>query len=299
VDINADGSLTYTPTPGFVGTDVFSYTVDDGQGGTTSTPVTINVIPAANLSLQMQLNTATPRVGQNVIFTIRLSNAGPDAATHVVVKDVLPAGLTFVSANTANGSYNSTTGLWTLASGLASGSSVTLTLTATVATAGVKTNTAEVIAADQFDPNSTPNNHAVNEDDQAGVNIVGQVRTASLSGYVYLDLNNDGIKQCGERGIGGVSVALKNSLGQVVAVTTTDSAGKYCFVNLPAGTYSIVKTSPAGYVDGLNSLGTVNGTRRGTKTTNQFSGIVLGKERLASITASPREFPRTFFVARR
>ena len=44
-----------------------------------------------------------------------------------------------------------------------------MTVTATVATSGAKTNTAEVTAADQPDVDSTPNNHVATEDDQASV----------------------------------------------------------------------------------------------------------------------------------
>ena len=41
--INADNTVTYTPTSGFVGSDSFTYTVSDGQGGVASAPVNIIV----------------------------------------------------------------------------------------------------------------------------------------------------------------------------------------------------------------------------------------------------------------
>jgi N-acetylneuraminic acid mutarotase len=41
--VNADGSFTYTPNVGFSGVDIFTYTVDDGQGGTATGTVTIIV----------------------------------------------------------------------------------------------------------------------------------------------------------------------------------------------------------------------------------------------------------------
>ncbi len=43
--INPDSTITYTPDANFNGTDSFSYTVDDGNGGTTSALVTIYVNP--------------------------------------------------------------------------------------------------------------------------------------------------------------------------------------------------------------------------------------------------------------
>ncbi|WP_157902892.1 Ig-like domain-containing protein, partial [Streptomyces jeddahensis] len=38
--------ITYTPDPGFVGTDTFTYTISDGQGGQDTATVTITVTPA-------------------------------------------------------------------------------------------------------------------------------------------------------------------------------------------------------------------------------------------------------------
>ncbi|WP_038033329.1 Ig-like domain-containing protein [Thermopetrobacter sp. TC1] len=43
VSINADGTVTYTPNTGFVGTDTFDYSVTDGQGGTVTAQVTVEV----------------------------------------------------------------------------------------------------------------------------------------------------------------------------------------------------------------------------------------------------------------
>lgn len=40
---NADGTITYTPTSGWAGTDTFTYQVSDGNGGTATATVTVNV----------------------------------------------------------------------------------------------------------------------------------------------------------------------------------------------------------------------------------------------------------------
>ena len=99
-----------------------------------------------------------------MVFTIKVSNAGPSTATNVKVSDVLPAGLSFVSAD-LGAAYNSGTGVWTVGT-IVSGGSATLKITATVTQPGEISNTAEVIASDQPDPDSTPNNHVPVEDDQ-------------------------------------------------------------------------------------------------------------------------------------
>ncbi|GAB4268036.1 MAG: hypothetical protein Kow0092_21660 [Deferrisomatales bacterium] len=39
-------SVTYAPAPGFVGTDRFGYTVEDGRGGTATAAVTVTVVPS-------------------------------------------------------------------------------------------------------------------------------------------------------------------------------------------------------------------------------------------------------------
>jgi len=46
VTVNPDGSYTYTPAANFNGTDSFTYTVSDGQGGTTTGSISITVDPA-------------------------------------------------------------------------------------------------------------------------------------------------------------------------------------------------------------------------------------------------------------
>ncbi len=43
VTINADNSVTYAPDAGFAGEDSFSYSIDDGQGGTDTAVVTVSV----------------------------------------------------------------------------------------------------------------------------------------------------------------------------------------------------------------------------------------------------------------
>ncbi len=43
---NADGTVTYTPAAGFVGTDAFTYTIGDGRGGTATGTATVAVSAA-------------------------------------------------------------------------------------------------------------------------------------------------------------------------------------------------------------------------------------------------------------
>lgn len=152
-----------------------SVSTEDDQASVTVTP---NV---ADLSLIKQVNNSTPNANQNVVFSVTITNSGPQSATNVTVADQLPAGLTFVSSTPSGStSYNSGTGVWTVGT-LASGASETLQITATVVTPGVKTNTAQVSASDQFDPDSTPNNSVGTEDDQASAVVTPNATDLSVT----------------------------------------------------------------------------------------------------------------------
>ena len=69
--------------------------------------------------------------GDRVTIEITASNAGPDTAPSAKVDVSLPEGLTYLSHNTATGTYDSTAGAWTI-NQFANGASATLTITATV-----------------------------------------------------------------------------------------------------------------------------------------------------------------------
>jgi uncharacterized repeat protein (TIGR01451 family) len=99
--------------------------------------------------------------GQDLTFTITAANGGPDNATGIVVKDILPPGVTFKSATPGQGSYNSTTNEWTVGS-LVANTSATLTLVVTVNSStlpGTITNTATVSGL-VYDPVGTNNTAA-------------------------------------------------------------------------------------------------------------------------------------------
>ncbi len=72
---------------------------------------------------------------------------------------------------------------------------------------------------------------------------------ASIGDTVWEDLDEDGIQDPGETGVGGVTVTLYNCAGVQIAQTTTDLNGQYSFDNLPAGDYYVIFSGiPTGYV---------------------------------------------------
>ena len=137
----------------------------------------------ADLSLSKTISNTTPNVGDVVTFTITVNNAGPDAATGVAIEDAIPNGYSNISSISNSGIITNDTINWTSLS-IANGGSITLTYTAKVNAPGVGvsyTNTAQVTDADQFDPNSTPNNDVPTENDQDAVTPTPKQADLSLS----------------------------------------------------------------------------------------------------------------------
>ena len=84
---------------------------------------------------------------------------------------------------------------------------------------------------------------------------------ASIAGVVYEDLNNNGVQDGGEGPIPGATITLTAADGST-QTAITDGSGAYLFDDLPAGTYSVTETQPAGYLDGKDTAGSEGGTRR-------------------------------------
>ena len=128
-------------------------------------------LTTTDLSLTKMVNDNMPNVGDIITFTLTVNNAGPDAATGVIITDTLDAGLTFnsVTSDTSGGTFDGTT--WTLGASVAgSGGSHTLIFTADVNSVDPMFNFAEVTTSPLFDIDSTPNNGASPvpaEDDEA------------------------------------------------------------------------------------------------------------------------------------
>jgi uncharacterized repeat protein (TIGR01451 family) len=122
----------------------------------------------ADLSLLNLVNNPDPEVGETITFTIVVSNSGPSRVTNVVVKDQLPPGLVLSTTFGSRGSYEAGKGHWTINT-IGQNKEVTMSLVVRIAESLSTTVTAEVVAVDQFDPDSTPNNHLEIEDDQMSV----------------------------------------------------------------------------------------------------------------------------------
>jgi|GEM_PF-1223835 len=91
--------------------------------------------------------------GDDVTYTVNVSNGGPDTAENVVLTDNLPGGVTFVSATPSQGACSQAGGVVTCNLGdIADGASAQVTIVVNTTAAGTIVNSASV-AADTDDPN--------------------------------------------------------------------------------------------------------------------------------------------------
>jgi hypothetical protein len=91
----------------------------------------------------------------------------------------------------------------------------------------------------------------------------------SLSGLVFADFNDNGQVDFGENGIGGVPITLsgRDDLGDPVNLSqATDVDGTYLFAGLRPGNYTITEAQPAGYLQGIDTVGTAGGSLVATDT---------------------------------
>ena len=120
-------------------------------------------------------------------------------------------------------------------------------------------------------------------DDQSNFTVdFGFYQPVSLGNLVWNDANNNGLRDAGEPGLGGVTVRVYDSANALLATTITDANGNYTFGNLTPGSYSIEADLPTGFVSSSGTNGSPTGPfetapaagsndneDNGTKTTGQ------------------------------
>ena len=122
---------------------------------------------------------------------------------------------------------------------------------------------------------------AILQGDSRGTELnFAEAQPARISGFVYRDNNNDGIRGTTEKGLSNVEIRLTSTMtitGESITRTARTSAdGSYSFLTLPPGIYTISEVQPAGYLDGIDSVGSVGGELRGTILANdELTQIVL------------------------
>ena len=239
------------------------------------------ISPQVDLTISKTDNRTTVTPGETTTYTIVVSNQGPSVANGVAVNDTFPSELSNVtyssvasggaSGNTASGggAINDTVNLPV-------GSSITYTVTGTVDSAlpgATVTNTATVTAPAGVTETNINNNSATDIDTIS-------VSLRSISGFVFVDLNRNGIRDAGEPPISGVSLSLigtDNFNNPVARSVLTNAAGRYDFDDLLPGVYTVRESQPPGFIDGSESIGT--GQTSGPEVTDDvFANLGLGSE---------------------
>ncbi len=230
--------VNYTPAANVFGEETFTYTISDGNGGSATGTVIVTLAPV---------------------------NDAPDA------KDD-----TFnVAKNSVNNSLN------VLLNDLSAPDGAE-TFVITAITQGNHGGTVEIIdsgARIRYRPDTSylgPETFTYTMRDPGGLTDTATVNVtvrdfipSSLAGFVFIDANNDGLKDAGEQPVANTKISLTGTDtfgGPVTLELNTDATGAYMFENLAPGTYKLQETQPTGQignlpiVDGKDIIGSQGGT---------------------------------------
>ena len=137
----------------------------------------VYIYPASDLEVKKTVNVSNPNYNELVKWTVVVKNNGPDEAVNVVVSDVLPESLIWVSDD-ADGKYDHVAGKWNI-SKLTAGVSVQLNIISRVNATGFIQNNVSV-NGDNFDYNLSNNNDSshVNVSKTADVSVTKFVNSS-------------------------------------------------------------------------------------------------------------------------
>lgn len=116
----------------------------------------VNAVKIADLSVIKLINNSNPNYNDLIKWTIIVSNKGPNMATGVIVNDLLPKSVEYISSYLSKGFYNPVNGIWDVGN-LNVGEKLQLNIVSKIVKTGDITNVVNV-KGNEKDSNLT-NNH--------------------------------------------------------------------------------------------------------------------------------------------
>lgn len=177
----------------------------------TQNPFEVNTVNCSDLIILKTVNNLHPFIGEEIVFTVTVTNTGQGSFSDVIVSEVIQDGFTYVSHQSTSGNYDQVNGVWTIPY-LGDGQSVVLTITVVVNPTGNYSNVAAIISAggNDIDTDNNTSEVIVNPD--------------CLTIYNHISPNGDGVNDyfhidCIEE-YPDNSVTIYNRYGNVVYSTT-------------------------------------------------------------------------------
>jgi|GEM_PF-3115399 len=154
-----------------------TFTATDADGNTSEfTPCFELLLLTADVELSKEASSDTVTIGDTLTFVMTVDNNGPDIATGTTVIDSLPAGVTYVSDSSTQGTCTFADDVLTCLVGtMAPGADATITLKVVADSVALLSNTA-LAAAAESDPLPQNNSNVAMvevEDHPTGVSTVG------------------------------------------------------------------------------------------------------------------------------
>ncbi|MCA9245735.1 MAG: tandem-95 repeat protein [Planctomycetales bacterium] len=269
VSLSANGSFTYTPNANFFGSDSFTYRASDGVDDSNVARVSIQVTSVADAPVAAADNFSASNDGAQQTFAVLANDTSePDG--------VQTLSITGITQGSAGGTVaiNGDQILYTAATGFVG----TETFTYTIEDSDSLTDTATVTVS------------------------VAAPADNVVSGFVYLDADNDGNRDSAEVGVPGAVITLAgtdSAGGSVSRTTMTGSNGFYQFAEVPSGTYTLTESQPTALSDGQDTTPIADAV----VTNDSFANIVLtggqslGENNFGERNLMPQYFSIAWFFA--
>ncbi len=293
-------------------TNVANASYDPGTGPITRQDTETVTVVEPLLQIVKGVSDDTPDLGQTLTYTLTITHAAGSNSTayDLILRDLVPAGLTLdpssITVTGAGITSNASAGnqLDLTLDQLAVGGTATITYQATVAntlaTPGATFDKNarlywDSLAVDDANsvltgtPDGTPDRdygaqpgviEGANVDsDPAQDTVRVTVNASTISGFVYQDVDVNGVLSMGDVPLTGVPIFLSGTSlsGLPISLSTmTADDGSYSFGNLPSGNYTLSETQPADYTDALETVGTnFGGTVSGAAGSNLIGTITI------------------------